>query len=341
MNISILTSSRLDLQIRLRRNRKAAWARALVREHSLSVSDLIWPIFIIEGENQRVPVATMPNVFRYSIDQAVIEVRKAHALGIPAIALFPVTEQSLKDENGPEALNFDNLICRSCRALKQAVPDIGIITDVALDPYTTHGHDGLLRDGVILNDETVEILCQQAVVQAQAGADIIAPSDMMDGRISAIRLALDEAGFSDVQIMSYAAKYASSFYGPFRDAVGSSAALKGDKRTYQMDYGNGNEALREAELDVAEGADMLMVKPGMPYLDVLYRVKQAFQMPTFAYQVSGEYAMIEAAVAAGFMERDTVIMESLTAFKRAGADGVLTYFAIRAAELLGNKVDFS
>lgn len=334
MNIPTLVASCIDLPIRLRRNRKSAWARALVREHNLTANDLIWPIFIIEGKNQRVAVASMPGALRYSIDQAIVEVQKAQLLGIPAIALFPVTDQSLKDENGTEAINPENLICRACRALKQAVPDIGLITDVALDPYTLHGHDGLLRDGVIVNDETVAILCQQAVVQAQAGADIIAPSDMMDGRIGAIRSALDNAGFNDVQIMSYAAKYASSFYGPFRDAVGSQSALKGDKNTYQMDFGNGCEAVREAELDVAEGADMLMVKPGMPYLDILYRVKQAFQMPTFAYQVSGEYAMIEAAAAAGFIERDKVIIESLTAFKRAGADGVLTYFAVRAAELL-------
>jgi porphobilinogen synthase len=326
-----------DLPIRMRRNRKSSWARALVREHSLSVTDLIWPLFIIEGEAQRVPIAAMQGVYRYSIDQAVIEVKKAYALGILAIALFPVTDTSLKNEQGSEALNPENLICRACRAIKQAVPDIGVITDVALDPYTSHGHDGLLQNGVILNDETVAILCKQAVVQAQAGADVIAPSDMMDGRIGAIRAALDDAGFSDVQIMSYAAKYASCFYGPFRDAVGSNAALKGDKRTYQMDYGNGAEALREAELDIAEGADMLIVKPGMPYLDVLYRVKQAFQMPTFAYQVSGEYAMIELASQAGLIDRDAAILESLMAFKRAGADGVLTYFAVRAAELLGKK----
>ncbi len=325
----------LDLPTRLRRNRKSAWVRALVRENSLSVNDLIWPVFIIEGKGQRVPIAAMQGVFRYSIDEAVIEINKAYKLGIKAVALFPVTDLSLKTEQGSEALNPDNLICRACRVLKAAVPGIGIITDVALDPYTSHGHDGLLRDGVILNDETVAILCKQAVVQARAGADVIAPSDMMDGRIGAIRAALDEAGFSDVQIMSYAAKYASCFYGPFRDAVGSGAALKGDKLTYQMDYANGNEALREAELDVSEGADMLIVKPGMPYLDVLYRVKQAFQMPTFAYQVSGEYAMIETASQAGFIDRDAAILESLMAFKRAGADGVLTYFAPRAAELLG------
>ncbi len=308
-----------------------------MREHSLSVNDLIWPIFIVEGENQRVAISTMPGVFRYSIDQAIIEVKKAYKLGIPAIAIFPVTDTALKDEMGTEALNPDNLICRACRALKTEVPNIGLITDVALDPYTSHGHDGLLRDGAVVNDETVAVLCKQAVVQAIAGADVIAPSDMMDGRIGAIRSALDEAGFCDVQIMSYAAKYASGFYGPFRDAVGSSTALKGEKHTYQMDFSNGNEALREAELDIAEGADMLMIKPGMPYLDVLYRIKQAFLMPTFAYQVSGEYAMIEAAVAAGFMERDKVVLESLTAFKRAGADGILTYFAIRVAELLSKK----
>ncbi len=329
-----LFNPRLDLATRMRRNRKSAWARALVREHSLSVNDLIWPIFIMAGKNQRVAVAAMPGVFRFSVDEAVIEAKKAASLGIPAIALFPFTDAGLKDEEGREALNPDNLICQACRAIKQAVPDIGLITDVALDPYTSHGHDDLLRDGIILNDETIVILCQQAIIQAKAGADVIAPSDMMDGRIGAIRAALDEAGFELVQIMSYAAKYASCFYGPFREAVGSGSILKGDKRTYQMDPANGSEALREAELDVAEGADMLMIKPGMPYLDILYRLKQAFGMPTFAYQVSGEYSMIEAAVAAGYMDRDKAILESLLAFKRAGADGILTYFAPRAAELL-------
>ncbi len=337
LEIIMTFNASLDLPIRLRRNRKSAWARALVREHHLNAADLIWPLFIIAGTGQRVPIHSMPGVFRYSIDEAVIEVQKAAKLGICAIALFPVTDADLKDEQGSEALNPHNLICQATRAIKQAVPDIGIITDVALDPYTSHGHDGLLRDSVIINDETVAVLCQQAVVQAQAGADIIAPSDMMDGRVGAIRSALDAAGYTDVQIMSYATKYASCFYGPFRDAVGSNTALKGDKRTYQMDYANGAEALREAEIDVLEGADMLMVKPGMLYLDILYRVKQAFNMPTFAYQVSGEYSMIEAAVAAGIMNRDAAILESLTAFKRAGADGILTYFALKAAQLLNEK----
>ncbi len=309
----------------------------MVRENTLTVADLIWPIFLVEGENLRIPVNAMPGVERYSIDQAVIEAARASKLRIPAIALFPYTPNELRSNDGGEALNSENLICRACRAIKQAVPEIGLITDVALDPYTSHGHDGLVDNGVILNDETVAVLCSQAVLQAKAGADIIAPSDMMDGRIGAIRQSLDDAGFELVQIMSYAAKYASAFYGPFRDALGSNALLKGDKRTYQMDTANSNEAMREAELDVAEGADMLMVKPGMPYLDILYRIKTGFGLPTFAYQVSGEYSMIEAAVARGFMERDKAILESLMCFKRAGADGILTYFAPRAAELLSSQ----
>jgi len=326
-------AARLDLTIRPRRNRRTDWARRLVREHVLTTDDLIWPLFLTDGDT-RVPVASMPGVDRLSIDQAVREAERAGRLEIPVIALFPYTDPGLRDADGREALNAENLVCRATRAIKQAVPEIGILCDVALDPYTSHGHDGLLRDGTILNDETVAVLARQALVQAEAGCDIIAPSDMMDGRVGAIRAALDGAGFTDVQIMAYSAKYASAFYGPFRDAVGSSATLTGDKRTYQMDYGNSDEALREAELDIAEGADMLMVKPGMPYLDVLRRIKDAFAMPTFAYQVSGEYAMIMAAAQNGWLDGDEAMMESLTAFKRAGADGVLTYFAPRAAEKL-------
>ncbi|MBY0612621.1 MAG: porphobilinogen synthase [Beijerinckiaceae bacterium] len=329
-----LTKNSLDLPTRLRRNRKSPWARAMVRENTLTTADLIWPVFVIEGDNLRVPIAAMSGVERFSIDQALRETERAAKLGIPAIALFPYTDPALRDDQGSEAVNGDNLICRTCRAIKKEIPEIGIITDVALDPYTSHGHDGLMRDGMILNDETVAVLAQQALVQAEAGADVIAPSDMMDGRIGVIRETLDQSGLELVQILSYAAKYASVFYGPFRDAVGSFAALTGDKRTYQMDPANGNEALREAELDVIEGADMLMVKPGLPYLDIVYRLKQDFGLPTYAYQVSGEYAMIEAASAGGFIDRDRAILESLMCFKRAGADGVLTYFAPRAAELL-------
>ena len=304
----------------------------MVRENVLTTDDLIWPLFVAEG--RRAPVASMPGIERLSVDDIVRAAERAAKLTIPCIALFPYTDPSLRDEDGSEALNADNLVCRAIRAIKKEVPEVGILCDVALDPYTSHGHDGLLHDGVILNDETVAVLVQQAVVQAEAGCDIIAPSDMMDGRVGAIRQGLDAAGFQDVQIMSYAAKYASAFYGPFRDAVGSSATLTGDKRTYQMDYGNTDEALREAELDIAEGADMIMVKPGLPYLDVLTRIKDAFGMPTFAYQVSGEYAMLMAAAQNGWLDGDKAMIESLTAFKRAGADGVLTYFAPRVAEKL-------
>ena len=324
----------LDLPTRMRRNRRAEWARRLVREKALTADDLIWPLFVVDGERRRIKIDSMPGVERLSVDEAVREAERARQLKIPCLALFPYTDPKLRDEDGSEALNPDNLVCRAIRAIKREVPDIGILCDVALDPYTSHGHDGLLRDGTILNDETVEVLVRQALVEAEAGCDIIAPSDMMDGRIGAIRAALDEAGRTDVQIMSYAAKYASAFYGPFRDAVGSSATLTGDKRTYQMDPGNSDEALREVELDIAEGADMIMVKPGMPYLDVLHRVKEAFGMPTFAYQVSGEYAMISAAAQNGWLDGDKAMLESLTAFKRAGADGVLTYFAPRVAEKL-------
>jgi porphobilinogen synthase len=319
---------------RPRRNRKAEWTRRLVRENILTAADLIWPIFVADGERKRYAIASMPGVERLTVDEAVREAERAAGLGIPAIALFPYTDPALRDEGGKEALNPANLVCQAVRAVKAAVPGIGIMTDVALDPYTTHGHDGLVHEDRILNDETVAVLVEQALVQAYAGADIVAPSDMMDGRVGAIRAALDRAGFADVQIMAYAAKYASAFYGPFREAVGSAALLVGDKRTYQMDPANGDEALREVALDLEEGADMVMVKPGLPYLDIVRRVKETFRAPTFAYQVSGEYAMIEAAARNGWLDGDKAMMESLIAFKRAGADGVLTYFAPRVAARL-------
>ena len=331
---SALASTSLDLAIRPRRNRKAEWARRLVRENVLTTNDLIWPMFVVDGNNTRTPVASMPGVDRLTVDQAVRDAERAMKLDIPCIALFPYTEASLRDETGSEALNPNNLVCQSVRAIKKEFPDIGVLCDVALDPFTSHGHDGLIEDGKILNDETVAVLVRQALVQAEAGCDVIAPSDMMDGRVGAIREALDEAGFLDVQIMSYAAKYASAFYGPFRDAIGSAKTLTGDKRTYQMDSANSDEALREVELDIAEGADMVMVKPGMPYLDVVRRVKDTFSMPTFVYQVSGEYAMIAAAANNGWIDGDRAMMESLLGFKRAGADGILTYFAPKAAEKL-------
>jgi porphobilinogen synthase len=322
---------------RLRRTRQSDWSRRLVRETTLTANDLIWPIFLIDGEARRQPVASMPGVERFSVDVAVKEAERAARLGMPAIALFPFTEPGLRDPFGSEAVNADNLVCTACRAIKKAVPEIGIIADVALDPYTSHGHDGVMEGSEIVNDLTVAQLVRQALTQAEAGADVIAPSDMMDGRIGAIREALDYAGLRNVQIMSYAAKYASAFYGPFRDAIGTSATLIGDKRTYQMDPGNSDEALRETEMDIAEGADMVMVKPGMPYLDVLARVKAAFGMPTFVYQVSGEYAMIAAAGQNGWIDEERAMMESLLAFKRAGADGILTYFAPRAAEILNRQ----
>jgi len=325
---------RLDLAIRPRRNRRAEWSRRMVRENVVTTNDLIWPLFVSEGTRRRTPVPSMPGVERLSVDEAVRAVERAAKLTIPCVALFPYTDPALRDDTGSEALNPDNLVCSAIRAIKKEVPDIGVLCDVALDPYTSHGHDGLLRDSVILNDETVAVLVRQALVQAEAGCDVIAPSDMMDGRIGAIRAGLDAAGFGDVQIMAYAAKYASVFYGPFRDAVGSNATLVGDKRTYQMDPANSDEALREVELDIAEGADMVMVKPGLPYLDILHRVKETFGMPTFAYQVSGEYAMISAAAANGWLDGEKAMMESLLAFKRAGADGVLTYFAQQVAEKL-------
>ncbi|HVJ78786.1 MAG TPA: porphobilinogen synthase [Hyphomicrobium sp.] len=321
--------------VRMRRNRKAPWSRELVAEHRLSASDLIWPLFVIEGENRRVPVASMPGVERFSVDLIVEAAREAVTLGIPAVALFPFTDPAKRTDDAREAFNADNLVCRATRAIKAAKLDLGVILDVALDPYTSHGHDGLLVGDEIVNDETNAALVKQALVQTEAGADVLAPSDMMDGRIAAIRSALEAAGHRNTQIMSYAAKYASAFYGPFRDAVGSSGFLKGDKRTYQMDPGNTDEALREVALDLAEGADMVMVKPGMPYLDIVRRVSETFQVPTFAYQVSGEYAMLAAAFEKGWLDEDKVIVESLLAFKRAGASGVLTYFAPKVARLLG------
>jgi porphobilinogen synthase len=319
----------------MRRNRRTEWSRRLVREHQLSVNDLIWPVFVVEGSGQRVPVASMPGVVRYSVDAFVEAAAKAQELGIPAIAIFPVTPSERKTPDGEESCNQDNLICRSMRAVREAGLTIGLIADVALDPYTTHGQDGLVRNNYVVNDETLQALCRQAVNQANAGCDVIAPSDMMDGRVRVIREALDAAGHVQVQIMAYSAKYASAFYGPFRDAVGSAENLGGgDKKTYQMDPANTDEAVRETALDIHEGADMVMVKPGMPYLDIVRRVKQELGVPTFAYQVSGEYAMITAAAANGWLNRNAAMLESLMCFRRAGADGVLTYFAIEAAELL-------
>lgn len=318
----------------MRRNRRADWSRRLIRENVLTVDDLIWPIFVMDGENTTEPVSSMPGVNRLTVDNAVRAAEKAAKLGIPVIALFPYTDPALRDDDGNEALNENNLICRALRAIKKEVPEVGLMTDVALDPYTSHGHDGLLRDGKIVNDLTVHQLARQALVQTEAGSDIIGPSDMMDGRVGAIRETLDNGGFQDTLIMAYTAKYASAFYGPFRDAVGANATLKGDKKTYQMDPSNTDEALLEAELDIKEGADMLMVKPGMPYLDVLARVKDTFSMPTFAYQVSGEYAMLCAAGQNGWLDQERVMWESLLAFKRAGADGILTYFAPTIAEAL-------
>ena len=330
-------SLRVFPQTRLRRLRQTKAIRNLVAEHRLDVSDLIWPLFVIEGENQIEPIASMPDVNRYSIDRLIEQAQKAQELGIGVIAIFPKIDAALKDETGSLATNADNLVCRAVRAVKQACPELAIICDVALDPFTSHGHDGLLIDGKIANDETVDKLVQQAIIQAQAGCDIIAPSDMMDGRIAAIRKGLDDAGFQDVLILSYAAKYASSFYGPFRDAVGAGRSLGGDgKKTYQMNTANSDEAMREIEMDIAEGADMIMVKPGMPYLDVLQRAKDEFAMPSFAYQVSGEYSMLKMAVDQEIMAEDA-IMESLLCFKRAGADGILTYFAPYIASQLAKE----
>ncbi len=319
---------------RLRRPRAHDWSRRMLRENIISVDDLIWPLFVCDGKDTRDPVVSMPGVNRLSIDLAVKAASEAHNLGIPCIALFPSTPKALRTERGDEALNKDNLINTALSAIKDAVPDIGLLADVALDPYTSHGQDGLIDNDQILNDETVGVLVQQAVIQAEAGADIIAPSDMMDGRIGAIRAELDRAGYQHVQIMAYAAKYASGFYGPFRDAVGSGGILKGDKKTYQMDPANRREAIREVELDINEGADSVMIKPGMPYLDVIRDVKDTFGVPTYAYQVSGEYAMLTAASQNGWLDRQSVVAESLVSFKRAGADGVLTYFALEMAKEL-------
>jgi porphobilinogen synthase len=319
---------------RLRRNRRDAWSRKLVAENILTVGDLIWPVFV-HDQDGRAPVEAMPGAYRLSIPALVDAAGEAAALGIPTIAVFPAIDPALKDPEGREAVNPDNLVCRAVSALKKAVPDLGVLCDVALDPFTSHGHDGLIRDGYVVNDETVAVLQQQAIVQAKAGCDIIAPSDMMDGRVGAVRRALDEAGFDRARIMSYAAKYASCFFAPFREAVGSATALgSADKRTYQMDPANGDEALREVALDIQEGADMVMVKPGLPYLDVVRRVKDAFRVPTFAYQVSGEYSMIRAAAERGWLDGERAMLESLLCFRRAGADGVLTYFAVDAAKRL-------
>jgi porphobilinogen synthase len=320
---------------RMRRNRHAEWSRRLVRENHLSVDDLVWPIFVIEGTNCCEAVSSMPGVNRLSIDLLVEAVGQAYELGIPAIEIFPYTDNSLKTSCAKESYNPENLVCRAVRAIKAKYPDMGVITDIALDPYNSDGHDGLLLDGVVLNDETIEVLCKQAITQAQAGCDVVAPSDMMDGRMGAIRDALDGAGFQNVQTMSYAAKYASAFYGPFRDAVGSAGSLgTGDKKTYQMDPANTDEALREVALDVNEGADIFMVKPGMPYLDIVHRVKESFGAPVAVYHVSGEYAMLKAAVHNGWLDNDRAVLESLLCFKRAGADMIFTYCALEAAKLL-------
>ena len=321
-------------QVRMRRLRSKGWLRDMVQEHHVRAADLIWPVFITEGMNVREPVASMPGVERLSIDQLLEDIKRAADLDIRAFALFPVTAAEKKTMDGREALNPGNLICRAIQAIKKELPDVGIITDVALDPYTTHGHDGLTENSNILNDETVEVLCKQSLIQSQAGADIIAPSDMMDGRVGQIRRILDQNGFTDTAILSYAVKYASCFYGPFRDAVGSSGFLKGDKKTYQMNPANAAEALREVALDINEGADMIMVKPGLPYLDIIKSVKDTFKIPTFAYQVSGEYAMLKAAAANGWLDYDAALAESLLAFKRAGCDGILSYGAVDYARFL-------
>ena len=324
--------------LRMRRGRVAPWMRDMLAEHRLHPSDFIWPLFVCDGDSQEEPIGSLPGVSRWSVDKLAGRARLAADAGIPCIALFPNTPNDLRTDDAREALNPDNLICRAIRAIKDAVPEIGVLTDVALDPYTAHGHDGLTDEtGYVLNDDTVKVVVDQALVQAAAGADIVAPSDMMDGRVAAIREGLEEAGHQNVAIMAYAAKYASAFYGPFRDAVGSRGLLKGDKKTYQMDPANALEALREVALDLAEGADSVMVKPGLPYLDIVRRVKERFEVPVFAYQVSGEYAMIEAAVAAGAGERDTLVLETLMSFKRAGCSGVLTYHAPLAARLLAHR----
>ncbi len=320
---------------RLRRTRQTAWLRNLVAENAVSVNDLVWTGFVVEGKGVREAIPSMPAVSRLSIDELVAEAQEVKSLGINAMAIFPALDNKLKNAKGSEATNPDNLICRAVAAVKKAVPDLGIICDVALDPFTDHAHDGLLVDGKILNDETVEVLCQQALVQVRAGCDIIAPSDMMDGRVGSIRKALDAAGFQDKLILSYAAKYASGFYGPFRDALNNKGSLKGDKKTYQMDAANSDEALREVAMDIEEGADMVMVKPGLPYLDIVHRVKTTFNMPTFVYQVSGEYAMWKAAAQNGWIDSDRILMETMLSFKRSGADAILTYAAKDVAKLLG------
>jgi len=320
---------------RLRRLRRTDWLRQLVREHALTLSDLIWTVIVTDQDTDFEPVPSMPGVNRIGLKALAGEAKRAQQLGIPAMALFPHINPKLKSSDAQEALNEDGLIPLAIKIIKQAAPDMGIIVDVALDPYTDHGHDGLMEGGIILNDPSVDMLCDSALILAQAGADIVAPSDMMDGRVGEIRNRLDEHGFEDLAIMSYAAKYASGFYGPYRDAIGTSAALTGDKRTYQMDSGNAQEALREVELDIYEGADMFMVKPGLPYLDIVTRIKAEFGRPTFAFQVSGEYAMIQAAAQNGWIDGERVMMESLMCFKRAGCDGILTYFAPKAAEVLG------
>jgi porphobilinogen synthase len=322
---------------RMRRNRKADWTRRMVQENRLTADDLIWPIFLVPGENVVQPIEAMPGVMRLSIDKAVEAAREAADLGIPALATFPNIDMARRDETGSHSLDPDNLINLATRAIKKAVPNIGVITDVALDPFTSHGHDGILREGEIVNDETVSQIALAAVAQADAGADIIAPSDMMDGRIGVIRQALDAAGHQNVGIMAYATKFASAFYGPYRDAIGTSGLLKGDKKTYYIDPANGTEALRDAALDVEEGADMMMVKPGLPYLDICWRMKEAFGLPVFAYQVSGEYSMIKAAGAKGWIDEERVMLETLLAFKRAGCDGILSYFALDVARLLAKK----
>ena len=322
---------------RMRRNRKADWTRRMVQENRLTVDDLIWPVFVVPGENIVDPVAAMPGVDRMSVDRLVEAAKEAADLGIPAIATFPNIDMNLRDETGSNSLAVDNLINEATRAIKKAVPNIGVITDVALDPFTSHGHDGVLRGDVIVNDETVELVAKAAVLQADAGSDIIAPSEMMDGRIGVIRHALDAAGHQDVGIMSYATKFASAFYGPYRDAIGTGGLLKGDKKTYYIDPANGTEAMRDAALDVEEGADMMMVKPGLPYLDICWRMKEAFGLPVFAYQVSGEYSQIKAAALNGWIDGERVMLETLLSFKRAGCDGILTYFAMEVARLLAKK----
>ena len=320
-------------QIRMRRNRTDAWSRSMVAENRLGPQDFIWPLFVQEP-NGTSGISAMPGVLRYGLDTVVDAVAKAAELKIPAIAVFPYVDESLKTQDCAEAFNPENIVCRAVRLIKEQVPEIGILCDVALDPFNSLGHDGLVQDGRILNDESVEALCKQALVQAEAGCDILGPSDMMDGRVGAIRRALDDAGYQDAKIMAYSAKYASAFYGPFREAVGADGALTGDKKTYQLDFANSDEALREVELDLDEGADMVMVKPGLPYLDIIRRVKDRFGVPTMAYQVSGEYAMMKAAAANGWLDNDKVVYESLMAFKRAGADAVLTYSAIEMSEML-------